>query len=706
MYVIASAVIAVVLSLALSYIRVRLTDSGRMAEKPSRLLFALLSVAVCSLCAIMAVRHSGFLGLLILVAVLVLFALVYALLGVRDGRLSRLPQIKLPAWRPSTSFWAGLVASLAPTVVFALFLSLHTMPMAEGWYSVYAKLINGGAMPYTDFELLFMPLYAYIISGITALFGYKIIVLRIFGVIIFACLTALTYCVLSKLFKPWISCIATITGALFLQSEVVQIFYDYIRVFDVFAYAATLFLVLHVAKTQDDGQKHSFFAWRLALSGIFASLAFLVRQNSGALVMAYTVLVVLFLVVYTRQKKLHIAYLAEYVLAFLLPLALMVLHMYTNGALSAFLGATVGDALNSKGGIFTVLFAWIPRSLGVLVGEWWIFAALLGLLGVNFFLYRKNKREDGERESAGALFVTFLSLLVIGALLAYLIPSLGGALSNFREANLPYVVFYVVIVIFAITLVWLFKNKQSEHRAWAMRLMTLSGMAIAVGYGSGTSSGLSEGQTALCVALIIALLLYFSSHILMHAIRLTALAMALLICLSIISFKYDLPYSWWGLAEGDLRNAKYTIEGSEELSGIRVSKDTKVGYEEILSIIAENSEQGDSIFVFPHTPIFYLLSDRYPDTYTIVQWFDVASDKAVVKDIDVIREAQPKVIVYVKIDEYVVNSHESLFRGESKSGLSQMAAAIEELVYGDESSYVQAAELTIQGYDVEVYYRD
>ncbi len=691
---------AVAIAVIVSFIMIRLRGYWLNRNKMPKILANVLPISVAALFWIFAWVYSTKMfkaqNLFICVTFFAVFIALFVLLCAKPELLK-----KLPTPRSRASFWLGLLAVLVPTVVFATLLSTRTFPIAEGWYSVYAKLIHSGEMPYTDFELLFMPLYAYIIAGVTKIFGYNLIVLRIFGVIIFAALTALTYCVLTKLFKPWISCIATVTAALYLQSEVVQIFYDYIRVFDLFTYTATLLLLLHVAKTSDDKVKHFPISWQLILSGIFASLAFLVRQNSGAFVVAYTFLLVLFLIVYTKQKLLHVSYLAQYLAAFAVPIAAMMIYMNSSGALSAFLNATVGDAIDSKGGVLTVLFAWIPRSFVSLGAEIVIFISILAILGLNYYLYKKNGEIEDKGKTNVVVCILFFVMLAVGMIVAYFSGTLSKALSSLRSGNIPYAVFYVAVVLFIIQLIWLFRNKTHEQRPFVIKLMTLTGMVIAIGYGSGTSAGLSEGQTALGIGLIIALILHYSSHLLMNATRLAALMMSAVLCLSIVSFKYDVPYSWWGLTEPSIRDAKYEIEDCELLNGIKVSEETAQGYELILGSIKEHTEEGDSIFVFPHAPIFYLLSDRYPDTYTYVQWFDVSSDKAVVKDIDVLKEKNPKVIVYIDIGEYVTSSHENLFRGEGKSGLSQMSDAIKELT---EEKYQLDVAFELQGYDVAVYY--
>ena len=85
-------------------------------------------------------------------------------------------------WR--IGFWAAFFCC----AFFAALLSFRTMPVSEGWYAEYAWQINHGNLPYRDFEYLFFPLYLFIISFYTRIFGYSILALRILGVVVFGCI--------------------------------------------------------------------------------------------------------------------------------------------------------------------------------------------------------------------------------------------------------------------------------------------------------------------------------------------------------------------------------------------------------------------------------------------------------------------------------------------------------------------------------------
>ncbi|MBQ8165112.1 MAG: hypothetical protein IJZ94_04785 [Clostridia bacterium] len=638
-----------------------------------------------------------FLTLLLVFAVLFFSVLIY-----RAKDNNNVFGAKVVGWfqQNRTQFIFGFVAVLIPTVVFCTILSTRTMPVAEGWYSVYAKLINNGSSPYTDFELLFMPLYTYLISGITAIFGYDIIVLRVFGIIVFAAITLLTYNILSKIFKPWISAVATIVAAFYLQSEIVQIFYDYIRIFDLCAYAATLLLLCHVSKVLSSEEVPA-FSWQLVLSGVIAMCSFLVRQNSGAFVLVYTFAVLVFIAIYFRKTKNHIFHIIEYIVAALVPLLITVLVMVSNGSLKVFLDSTVGGAIESKGGMLTVLFAWVPRMLSAIWSKMPWFLLGLFIIFASVYAEKRFSIQKDRTVINSIIFISFPVLILVGIVVCWHSFGISRFFSKLIIGKMPYLFFGLSFIIFIAVFIWLIKHRHDDKAELKplFLVFTLSGMIIALAYGCATSSGIVEGQSALAVGLFLCIVLHFSNHKFGYINRAVALLFATVMCFQIISAKYRLPYSWWSLTEGDLRYATETVD-IPELKGIKVSAETKDGYERIVSMINEYSDEDDTVFVFPHAPIFYLLADNYPSTYTIVQWFDVASDESVIADISNLQENKPAVIVHFRIPDNVVESHESLFRSDDISGLHKMTDALDTMVADD---YTMIDSLVMQNYNVEIY---
>lgn len=599
------------------------------------------------------------------------------------------------------SIW--LILTCVISGVYCCVLSFKSFPVSEGWYSVYAQYVNSGKMPYKDFELLFMPLYTYLISGITRIFGYDLIVLRIFGVLIFVGLSALSYKMFRCLFNEGISLVASVVAVIYLQSEPPQIFYDYIRVFDILTYSSTLLLMKYIIGIHRE-KKNRHDVIFLALSGILSACAFLTRQNSGAFVIAYSVILLVFFKILApnRVKWMHMA---AYCISVAIPIAFIIGYMLFSGTLKLFLELTVTSALDAKGGLLTVLFAWIPRMVeNVLLYR--IFAiCLFMLLAYGYYtIYRSKKNSARIERKDKSVGITFALAILTGIPFLYYNKGTTVAFNQIKVNTISDCFYTGSIIVFIIEFIWVILHSSEKDKEWHIATLTLSGMIIAIGYGCGTSAGLSEGQTGLALGLVLGMLLYLASTRVDNIISVVSIAMSVAIVFSAVSYKFIQPYSWWGLTEGDLREATETVD-VDYMKGIKVTSRTKQGIESIVNIIKENSEEDDSVFVFPQVPIFYLLSNRYPETYTLVQWFDVANDLDVEKDAELLKEKLPKVIVHVHVHEGIMESHEKLFReGGVSSGLRIMDEALTEIEI--EEGYVLAASFNLQNYPVEVWYLD
>lgn len=599
------------------------------------------------------------------------------------------------------SIW--LILTCVISGVYCCILSFKSFPISEGWYSVYARYVNLGKMPYKDFELLFMPLYTYLITSITSIFGYDLIVLRIFGIFIFVGLSALSYKMFRCLFSEGISLVASIVAVIYLQSEAPQIFYDYIRVFDILTYSSTLLLMKYIIIINRDKKNHQEVLF-LALSGFLSACAFLTRQNSGAFVIAYSVIMLVFFKILT-PNRVKWAHLLVYFISVAIPIALIIGYMLFSGMLKSFLELTVTSALDAKGGLLTVLFAWLPRMVdNVLLHRFFAICLFMLLASVYYTYFRHGKNSERLERKDKSVGVSFALAILIGIPFLYYNKGTTVAFNQIKINTISDSFYTGTIIIFIIEFMWIVLHRNGDDKERHIATLTLSGMVIAIGYGCGTSGGLSEGQTGLALGLMLGMLLYLASSRGDNIINVVSIAMTIAIVLSAISYKYIQPYSWWGLTEGDLREATETVN-VDYMKGIKVTPKTKQGIESIVSILKEYSNEDDSVFVFPQVPIFYLLSDRYPETYTLVQWFDVANDLDVKKDAKLLKDRLPKVIVHVHVHEGIMESHEKLFRDSGvSSGLRVMDEVLTEIE--SEQGYVLAASFNLQNYPIEIWFLD
>ncbi len=69
------------------------------------------------------------------------------------------------------------------------------------------------------------------------------------------------------------------------------------------------------------------------------------------------------------------------------------------------------------------------------------------------------------------------------------------------------------------------------------------------------------------------------------------------------------PYTWWGWTEPQIDKFQQTST-LPLLQGISLSPSTKKIYEEVTGLINQHTKLQDTIYEFPHMPIFYLLSHK------------------------------------------------------------------------------------------------
>ncbi|MBO4500695.1 MAG: glycosyltransferase family 39 protein, partial [Clostridia bacterium] len=270
------------------------------------------------------------------------------------GKRARAVKISLP-------FVVGALCLL-----YAVLTATRSFPPTEGWYSYYAYLINEqGAVPYLDFELLFPPLYVYLIAAFTKVFGYGFLALRIFGALLYAAIGALAYFIFLKLTKkPIFAAFAGLLAAAVLQSEAVQIFYDYIRLMDVSVYAAILCLLYAVDHIEKDAARKTWKDPALYLGAFFAVAASLYKQSSGLIFLLYCGAFLLFAVFVSRHAREYLIALGVFAGVTLVLYGAMFAFLGAKGALSAYFYYNFRAAAAAKGGsIFSLLFGFIPRSL-------------------------------------------------------------------------------------------------------------------------------------------------------------------------------------------------------------------------------------------------------------------------------------------------------------------------------------------------------
>lgn len=577
-------------------------------------------------------------------------------------------------------FWGGLIA-ICLVGILTLFLFNKGFPTAEGWYSYYAKSILNGDIVYTDFEYLFTPVYMYLITGIIKVFGYNLLVLRIFGVIIYCLLTLIIFLTLNKVFSVSASVIGAVTGVYYLQSEVYTVFYDYVRVMDIFAYLSAYFMLLTIL----DWQQHKTRTFKVFFWGLFTSLFFLVKQNMGGLFLVYSILFILFSCFFFSWKiRQFLLILTKYLMSFAIPVVLLGIVLWKANVLNSMIDSVFFGAMEAKGGIITILFRWITNNY-----ESFLQVLLWGILAIIvLFINRKLSIAYPQRKGNHVLFPLFTGGMVIFLLYVIFNEDYGTYLASMKRLDVTLLFIVSVVLLFGFVGIAIYQIIAGKSRSTLiLPIIALLGTYFSLCYGAGMSGGLSIGESALGLATIICILFDSFQYKFSVLIRGGIAIYCMYLCCCCMAFKIVYPCNWWGIDDSNIYEATETTD-IPLLKGIKVSKRTKDMYEGIVNTIKDNTSKDDKIFCFPHIPIFYLLCDRDdPGVYTKVQWFDVSTRNGIESDIELLQNNLPAAFIVYNLNDGTYKGHEEGFFAGKESATRELRNEIYTLVNKYEYTY-------------------
>ena len=239
--------------------------------------------------------------------------------------------------------------------------SFSFLPITEGWFTVYGKLINEGMLPYKDFYLYLTPFYPLLISKFIAVFGDAFISLRVFGFVITMLITSLLFFILSKRFKPVPSMFASVICMFYYQSGVAYISYDFTQIMTLLTLSSlTMLIIVADIKEKDINVNQSKIGIFLALSGLFAGLTFLTKQSNGSLILIFSGIATFLYIFYNYRSSPKI--IIYYFLGVLLPFIFTLIWLISENLFIDFIKQIFTDALSSKGNLNRILFSWIENS--------------------------------------------------------------------------------------------------------------------------------------------------------------------------------------------------------------------------------------------------------------------------------------------------------------------------------------------------------
>ena len=594
----------------------------------------------------------------------------------------------------------GIVSTLVVLFAYNLIFYNKYFPLTEGWFSVYGELIRRGHIPYVDFHLILPPLYPSIIALIFKVFGNDFIILRIIGIFLIFLIALMVFLLMSRLFPVYIASIIAIAGVIYYQSGTAHITYDFIQLFTAFTLISTYFICLStdVKKATYENRASTVHSSYLIIAGIFCALAILTKQSNGLVLLLLLSLSVLLINIKNGFNH-PIRAIGVFSLGVCVPIVVLILWLYSNDALFAFVSQTFIGASKSKGSLAAILTGWIPRIIYIdQIANFLFVCALFYTLGYKNLVYQISFN-DGPRQKNDSTnsSIWLFAVIIVSGLIAIYLPYFNVDLSK-RVMDNSYLIFgfYSIIITvllgsFVLSFSYGIVVLLFQQTAYLLNddVFIISMTSLGFLLGTATSGGIAEAGSFLGFVMISGYLLSLRSTL--NIGKYFFLVCILFFIIFCASKKYVRPYSWWWITEPDIRTAaiKPTIP---ILKGFSLSDNTVNIIQDVTKTIEKYPVSGDDIFIFPNVPMFYMLTNKFPERFIFIHWYDILPDNLAIAEANRIVSDPPKIIVYLKLKGEVAQGHELLFRDSKLSGQREITKAIKYLTnsgkYNLEKSYI------------------
>lgn len=581
--------------------------------------------------------------------------------------------------RKRRKFLLGSICITLFTIAFALLWWNKYLGLTnDGWHFYHAQRILNGDMPYRDFYLFIPPLHPLRIAAEIGLFGNYFIVPQIFGLIERIILFVVLFIWLCRFFPIKDSLVGVLTGAVLYLS-------DYSETLSSLHHEAVFWAVLAafcLSNALANPRRRNL--WSIA-SGIFAGLALLGKQTSGVGI-SLAIPTYLFFALYKDGWRVAAKSLAAFTSGFAIPVVAVFWWLAIHQASSAFIEQIFLKGPTSKGSLAQLLVRPLVMTLEEPYMRRTAFLAVAIVLAVMLLIWR-NKQRFTRTDSPSSLTTSnsiviattggaFLAM-VAGLLLShYSTPSLQSYFSKMVE-QLPMYISQIGIIALLIYYAQLFMRRKltDQQKQIGVFVFTCSAIVLTLSF----SWSVYVSMIIPALPFLIALTL---SRLQKTKIALVAQVAVLAVCALFISVttwhKLERPYNWAHWIEPNVSQAS---ESSmlPELTGISMSPATKARVERIVGLIQEHSTENEPVFVYPHLPMFYILSHRRPNTFANIHFFDVNPDYIARQDAEKLLQNPPAVIVDFEFTEAQIADNEMLFRGGRPSGQRDISAAIQQL---------------------------
>jgi|GEM_PF-2043744 len=492
--------------------------------------------------------------------------------------------------------------------------SFFMFPPNYGWWQVYAYLTNSGLPLYRDINITFPPLFVSYYSFLIQ-FSNFFAVSTIFGIFQYLLVFYILYKALRLKFSFFASVISALTGCYLPINNVAYIVDDYHNFGKIFIAASLYLFIFSTTRARNYLQQFTLmFFLALATWAVFFT-----KQNIGLLLILFCLIgyaVFDFLKPADDKKKYFILFLFNVIVGFALVFSVLPMQI------DDILDITIRN--DAKGNVGTILSNFFLNNGTVKV-------ILKSLLYFVFFLafwyfhrfgisYRGMRFGKESQYYYKVLFALFICSMVV--------------FFKNPEAN---------AVVMALIYMWYLFLNLSRRKSECVYVFPFAGLVLA-----GTmTAGLGAIDLFFLFSFALAELFTLfeeQDRIKMKYIRAIGFIAAFVFCVMTFTNKFAVPYSWWGLGQGTVSAARFELP-YERMRFYRTDAATSEIYKTIKSSIETYSKTNNDVYLFPHIPIFYDLHNKIPPTANIGQWFDIITNKNVLKDLEFLKRNSPNLVI-------------------------------------------------------------
>lgn len=576
-----------------------------------------------------------------------------------------------------TFFFSGL-----GLIAFLMFYAFNRyLPFQDGWFHYYVLLTQRGELPYRDFFYFLQPIPLFMFE-LLAKIGPEFIVSRYYGVFERLVLFVVLYYLLRKEFSPSSTFVGVLGGIFLYQSHNSDVMYSY--------YQTTLLLFLIVLLCFKKAETSSLSGLYFLISGIFASLVFFTKQSNGLVVFLLSI----FLLFLDGQFKQGLKRLFPFLVGYFIPLTIIIGWLVKFQLMTSYISQVFGGA-SSKGPIAYILLGFFnrhyaPENFLIIIS---IVLLLVFAVWQRWTYFRIVDKIETDNDWNCFLLVGFILFSVLGFLVPLSTQNATGIfyIEKFYGLLWVYSVFFVLFLLsLNIGFRWISRKPQIFSPAISRLILG----SFAWMYAHGMSYQLEEHGTLLGFAVVLAI---FFDRIQSknNSFRFIILTAVFLVALVGVIQKRQIPYSWWGWIEyGHIKTVTSSVP---VFRGFHLSPENNEFYETVYKDILEHSTQNDTIYTYPHIPIFNYITNRLQPTFSPVHYFDVCPDPIAIQDAELLKRNPPKMIIFLDMPENVYQFHENGFRDGHLSGQREIVSVVQQIVL--QYNYKKIRTLYTPGYE-------